>query len=186
MATALAHGSQKKKKKTQTTLDTRAVESKPGKAKKGFSANIFSLLIYHAHIWGGWRWNGRVSDFSAVLFFHSLLYRRYLPPGGKSQVGTRDAKPLCKMSKVGRKRGGGISQTSAGYLWEALCNQMRSRTTPCALVLWAWPSVCFEDGHLWRTKKALFPCCLEATIIQQSPGCTAVCRCIQACDTETR
>lgn len=164
----------------------RTVESKPGKAKKSFSANIFSLLIYHAHIWGGWRWNGRVSDFSAALFFRSLLYRRYLPPGGKSQLGTRDAKPLCKTSKVGRKRGGGTSQTS-GYLWEALCNQMRTRTTPCTLVLRARLSVCFaEDGHLWRTMKALCPCCLEAAIIQQSPGCTAVCCCIQAGDTETR
>lgn len=87
-------------------LDTRAVESKPGKAKKSFSANIFSLLIYHAHISCSYLGRLAVERLSQRLFFfRSLLYRRYLPPGGKSQVGTRDAKPLCKTSKVGLKGG---------------------------------------------------------------------------------
>lgn len=186
MATGLAHSLRKKKKKTtQTTLDTRTVESKPGKAKKkkSFSANIFSLLIYHAHIWGGWRWNGRVSDFSAGLFFSARssiagIFIQEVKAKWAHAMRSRFAK-RPKLAAKGRGEegegreagGGGISQTSAGYLWEAFVQADALHEQHHARLYCGHGRRCVfaEDEHLWRTKKPLCPCCLEAAIIQQGP-----------------
>lgn len=92
----------KRKKKKHKRCSIRGVKKKTG-SKIRFSANIFSLLVYHARIWAFWRRNGGVSNiFSRCSFsFFSRppsflsVYHRYLLPRVQSSVRRKTPPPAC-------------------------------------------------------------------------------------------